>query len=160
MSPFGAGWIRWGSFFVAGALLAGFIIVPTPLGAQETDESPSRSAIAPVTAADLEAVAARLPADPASAGMLLVEFILTGEPRVARAAVGELLRRSGIPLVSPDGALVAAPDGVVLKDAVVYAELVTELTAAVRSDTPYTPQEVVWLLADLGYPEEGEIEPG
>ena len=160
MSPFGAGWIRWGSFFVAGALLAGFIIVPTPLGAQETDESPSRSAIAPVTAADLEAVAARLPADPASAGMLLVEFILTGEPRVARAAVGELLRRSGIPLVSPDGALVAAPDGVVLKDAVVYAELVTELTDAVRSDTHYTPQEVVWLLADLGYPEEGEIEPG
>ena len=160
MSPFGTGWIRWGSLFVVGALLAGFIIVPTPLGAQETDESPSRSAIAPVTAADLEAVAARLPADPASAGMLLVEFILTGEPRVARAAVGELLRRSGIPLVSPDGALVAAPDGVVLEDAVVYAELVTELTDAVRSDTHYTPQEVVWLLADLGYPEEGEIEPG
>src|SRR3972149_3257149 len=105
MSPFGAGWIRWGSFFVAGALLAGVIIVPAPPGA----------------------------------GFLLVEFILTGEPRVARAAVGELLRRSGIPLVSPDGALVAAPDGVVLKDAVVYAELVTELTDAVRSDTHYTP---------------------
>jgi hypothetical protein len=60
----------------------------------------------------------------------------------AEAAVGELLRRVGIPLVSMDGPVIAMPDTLAVRNAAVYVEFVPQLAASVRAGDFYTPTQV------------------
>lgn len=77
----------------------------------------------------------------------LVDLILGTDEDAARAAGMELLRRAGIPLVSPDGPVVALPDDLVLEDAALYADLVGQMVAATRAGDYYTPDQLAELLA-------------
>ncbi|HYK95099.1 MAG TPA: hypothetical protein VE011_04405 [Candidatus Dormibacteraeota bacterium] len=100
-----------------------------------------------------------LPADPARAAVALVAAITGGNGETANAATIELLRRSGMPVVSADGPVIALPNDYVLVDAAVYAELIPSLTASVRVGNALSPDQFGGYLNDLGaYPNE--LSPG
>ena len=106
------------------------------------------------TRPDLASLAAQLPSDPLEAVQALVETIYGPDEAAAQAAVGELLQRAGLPLVSIQGPLVGLPTDLVLRDAAVYAELLPDLTRAVRRGDFYTPQQVSDLLTAIGLTAE------
>lgn len=103
-----------------------------------------------VSAEEMEAVSTRLPEEPAEAAIALVQLIHGPDEGTAQAATGELLRRAGIPLVSVDGPIVGLPDDLVLVDAGIYINFVTELTRATRRNDSYSPEQLADLLAEVG----------
>ena len=104
--------------------------------------------------ADMESLAAQLPVDPVAAVQVLVEMIFGNDESEAQAAVGELMRRSGLPLVSIDGPVIGAPDDLVLIDASIYVELLPDLTRALRRGSFYTSADLSDLLFDVGFSDE------
>lgn len=105
---------------------------------------------APLLASDLAKLSSELPEDTTEAAVALVNIIYGESPELAKVATGELLRRAGIPLVATDGPVVAMPDDLVLVDAFAYVDLVNELTRATRGGDFYTPEQLGFLLEDIG----------
>ncbi len=95
------------------------------------------------TAARLQALAASVPADPFAAASALVTLAFDPDPAAGSSAVAEILRRTGIPIVSPDGPVVAMPDGFVLADAATYDASVADLARAVRRGDSWVLSDVV-----------------
>lgn len=91
-----------------------------------------------------------LPSEPSAAAVALVELLYDTDFEVGRFATMEILRRAGIPIVNLDGLAVALPDGNVLVDAAVPAELVPNVTRSVREGDFYTLEEAGALLVDSG----------
>jgi hypothetical protein len=102
------------------------------------------------TAAAVQAAGAGLPADPIMAAQALVDKVFGPDPAVAVAATGELLRRSGLPLVSADGPVIAMPDGLALPNAAVDVEFLPGLTDTVRAGQAYSPDQVAAILQTAG----------
>jgi hypothetical protein len=101
---------------------------------------------------------ADLPTDPAKAGIALVDTILGSDAEAANAATIELFRRSGMPVVSAKGPVVALPDDYVLVDAAIYDEFVPWLTTSVRRGDSLSPDQFAGYMNDLGaFP--GELPP-
>jgi len=98
------------------------------------------------TAASLAAVRQGLPADPIDATDALVAKVFDPDADTAVAATGEILRRAGIPIVSNAGPMVGLPDDYVIVNQQIPAELLPALTAAVRSGTSYTLDQVAGIL--------------
>ena len=103
-----------------------------------------------VDRAAIESVAGTLPDDPVEAVERLVAVIHADDPARSAAAVAELLRRAGHPIVSAKGPVVAMPDGLALHDAPVYAELIPLLAAATRAEDRYTVEQFASLLTAVG----------
>ncbi|NJD26817.1 MAG: hypothetical protein FIA92_00780 [Chloroflexi bacterium] len=93
---------------------------------------------------------ADLPDDPAKAAIALANAVLGDDLEAAGAATIELLRRTGMPVVSAQGPVVALPDEYVLVDAAIYAELIPLLTASVRRGDSLSPEQFAGYLNDLG----------
>ena len=123
----------------------------TPIAATPT---PALADQPVLTAEEIAAVGAGLPADGADAALALVALIHGPDERLALAATAELLRRSGLPLVALDGRVIALSDSLVLADADVYIDLVAELARATRRGDFYTPDQLAALLADIGYGDD------
>ena len=101
---------------------------------------------------------ANLPPDPAKAAIALVDTILGKDAEAANAATIELLRRSGMPVVSAKGPVVALPDDYVLVDAAIYSEFIPFLTTSVRRGDGLSPDQFAGYMNDLGaFP--GELPP-
>ena len=132
-------------FVFSGGLLAG-------PGAVLAAPSPDAPAF-PGTA-DLAALSASLPDDPVEAVHALVELIYSADEFQASVAVGELLRRAGLPLVSIDGPVIGTPDSLVLVDAPIYAELIPDLARTLRRGAFYTPDQLAILLEEVGFNAE------
>ncbi|MCL4562734.1 MAG: hypothetical protein M1281_19245 [Chloroflexi bacterium] len=107
-----------------------------------------------VTTADLQKVASGLPADPGEAALALAGMIYQGDETTAQAAVGEILRRAGVPLVSADGPVIGWPDDRVLVDAEVYVDFLPEIADSLRAGDFYTPTQLADLLAGIFQSEE------
>lgn len=138
-------------FFLICCWLVVFSLAAAPLAAAGR----ALASAAPASPAGLSTAALRqLPGDPAGAVPQLVEQVFGPDETQAQAAVSELLRRAGLPLVSISGPVTALPDELVLADAAVYSELVPDLTRAVRRGDFYTPDELAGLLYAAGYPED------
>lgn len=86
---------------------------------------------------------------PAQVGVVLARQIHADDSAAAVAAGFELLRRAGIPLVSPEGPVIAIPDNFVLEDAALYAEFVTPLVNTTRRGDFYTPEQLSELIAGM-----------
>ena len=100
------------------------------------------------------AIAQQLPDDPAGAARMLVEQIYGPDEQAAHEAITEVLRRAAVPVVSIDGPVVALPDYLVLADAAVYAELIPDLTRAVRAGDFYTVEQMGELLLEIGISDQ------
>jgi hypothetical protein len=79
----------------------------------------------------------------------LIETIYGPDEAQAQSAMVELLRLAGLPVASIYGPVVALPEGLVLEDALIYAELIPDLTRAVRKGDFYTPSQVADLLVEI-----------
>lgn len=92
-----------------------------------------------------------LPADPRLAARQLVRRIV-GAPTDEAAAgeVGEILRRSGFPIVTADGEIVALPDDGGFPDYPVYAEVLVDYARSVRSSTGYPYSTFAKQMVELG----------
>ena len=108
----------------------------------------------PLSAEEMKAVSALVPEAPKEGAIALVKIIHGDDETLARAATGELLRRSGMPLVSIYGPVIALPDVLILGDAPVYVELIDELTDATRRHNFYTPTDLAELLNAIGFSDE------
>jgi hypothetical protein len=105
-------------------------------------------------AAALRKVAQGLAADPAVAASALVERMFGDDAKTAVAATGELLRRSGLPLVTGKGGPpVAMPDKIAIVNAPVGVELLPSLTQQARSGIAFDLGQVRAMLAAVGAPE-------
>ena len=134
----------------------------TLVGSGAVLAAPAPQATAPTPAypgtADLTALSAQLPDDPVEAVQALVEMIYGADEFQAQVAVGELLLRAGLPLVSIDGPVIGTPDNLVLVDAPIYIELIPDLVRALRRGVFYTPTQ----LADMFLESEvvsGPLDP-
>lgn len=84
--------------------------------------------------------ASGLPDDPRAAARTLVRAIFTApDDAAAVGPLGELFRRSGLPVVTADGSIVALPDDAGFERAPVYLELLEGVAHSVRarSAIPY-----------------------
>ena len=108
----------------------------------------------PLSAEEMKAVSALVPEDPKEGAIALVKIVHGDDEALARAAMGELLRRSGLPLVSIYGPVIALPDILILGDAPVYVELIDGLTEATRRKNFYTPIDLAELLNAIGFSDE------
>ncbi|MBZ0281449.1 MAG: hypothetical protein K8L97_11975 [Anaerolineae bacterium] len=124
-------------------IATGLVYQPRIASAQESIDSPIYE----------EQVAPYLPdlanLSPAQAAFTLVNQIMTGDDVAAYAAGVELLRLSAVPIVSPDGAVIALPDHLALEDAALYYDLVGELVTNTRNGDFYIPEQVTELIAAL-----------
>lgn len=120
-----------------------------PATARSAADGAALDALIP-TAASLGALASSLPADPVDAAETLVADIMGADDARAVAATGELLRRTGVPLVSAAGPVIAVPDGLTIISDPVDVELLPMLTRAVRTGMIYTPEQVSQTLRYLG----------
>lgn len=121
------------------------------LAANACDVSlPGSSKPTGLTAGDLKSAGAHLPSDQSQAADALVDQIFGGDEHLAQASVAEALRRSGFPLVSINGPVVAMPDHLVLVKDLVYIEMIPELTKGVRRDDYYSPAQMAELLNGVG----------
>ena len=141
--PPGRARARWRSPVAALICVA---LLATACTADRDDPEPT----AAVDRAAIEAVAGRLAEDPTEAAEQLVAEIHSADPARSTAATAELLRRSGHPIVSAKGPVVAMPDRVALYDAPVYAELLPLLAAATRAGDRYTVDQFADLLHAVG----------
>jgi hypothetical protein len=114
----------------------------------------SMSMHAYLTPANLASVRPQLPNDPVAAIQALVETIFGADEFDAQAAVGELMRRAGLPLVSIAGPVIGTPDELVLMDASIYVELLPDLTRSLRRGAFYTPVQLADLLLEIGFTSE------
>ncbi|TCB98466.1 hypothetical protein E0H26_08795 [Micromonospora zingiberis] len=128
------------------AVLLCVAVVGTACTSDRDDPTPTGS----VDRAAIESVAGTLPADPVEAAERLVGVIHAEDPGRSAAATAELLRRSGHPIVSAKGPVVALPDQVTLYDAPVYAELIPLLATATRAQDRYTVDQLGSLLQAVG----------
>lgn len=105
--------------------------------------------VEPPTADSISAQGKGLPTDPTSAAEVLVGRIETADPGEAAAAAGELLRRSGVPLVAGDGSVVATPDatGLMLINQPVYVEFLWSIARAARENLTYDADSVARTLS-------------
>lgn len=110
------------------------------------------AAVQPVR--QVTSLAQQIPDDPSAAARLLVEQIYGPDEAAANEAITEVLRRAAIPVVSINGPVVALPDNIVLADAAVYAELIPDLTRAVRAGDFYTVQQLGDLLLEIGISDQ------
>ncbi|HEX7567850.1 MAG TPA: hypothetical protein VF355_04730 [Anaerolineaceae bacterium] len=140
----------WSHLILISALLGSLLPVrvsaqaaPAPAGSLNAYAFPTRS--------DLASLGAQLPPDPVAAVQALVEKIFGPDETEAQVAVGELMRRAGLPLVSIDGPVIGAPAGLVLIDASIYVELLPDLTRALRRGAFYTPADLSDFLLDVGF---------
>ena len=99
-------------------------------------------------------LAAGLPAEPTAAMEHLVSQIHNGSAETAQAAVAEILRRSGIPIVTGDGPVAAVPDDLMIYEVPVYAEFIPVLTEAVRAADRYSVEQFATILQVLGITTE------
>lgn len=143
---------------VVALVLVGVTVAP---GVQVVDtvaaDEPDRASLPTLSAQDLASVGAGLPSDPTDAALDLVDIVLGDDPARARAATAELLRRSGFPLISADGAVIGSPDGLVLEDAYLYIELIPEVTDGARNGDHYTLAQLAELIAQV--PEDPAAAP-
>jgi hypothetical protein len=95
-----------------------------------------------------------LPAEPTAAMEQLVSQIHNGSPETAQAAVAEILRRSGIPIVTGDGPVAAVPDELMFYEVPIYAEFIPILTKAVRAGDRYSVEQFATILQVLGVTTE------
>lgn len=116
-----------------------------------TQEPPFDWAALVPTAASLLEVQVGLPADPVAATERLVDIAWGDDSLAAVSAVGEILRRAGLPLVSAYGPVVALPDGGVIVNAPIIVEFLPTLTDAARNGTMHTPDQVADLLSAVGF---------
>ncbi|HEX5598411.1 MAG TPA: hypothetical protein VFX61_20700, partial [Micromonosporaceae bacterium] len=123
---------------VAALLVTALLTTSCTGSGDEPGTDDLRSALAEVTRS--------LPAEPIAAVERLVADIHLGTPPRAQAATAELLRRSGIPVVSADGPVLAVPNEVMLLDVPVYAEFLPALTAAVRAGDRYSADQFATIL--------------
>ncbi len=93
---------------------------------------------------------AGISADPGTAAWQLLDIVQRGQADDALLALAELLRRSGIPLVSPDGPVVAVPDEYILAEAAIYEPLLGDLLRAIRRGDSYGADDFAVLLQDAG----------
>lgn len=92
-----------------------------------------------------------LPGDPRLAARQLVRRIVEAPTDEAAAGeVGELLRRSGFPIVTADGQIVGLPDDGGFPDYPVYAEVLADYARSVRSSAGYPYPTFAAQLVDLG----------
>lgn len=103
-----------------------------------------------ITPQALQQLSSSLPSDPVQAATTLVAQIYGPDEIQANLAVAELLRRSGIPIVSPDGPVIGDPDNYILYDAPIYNGLIPTLTRSVRSGGAYVTDDMIQLLAAIG----------
>jgi hypothetical protein len=116
----------------------------------DAESAPARYG-SPVVASDLNDVAAALPSDPRTAVRALVEAVFAADSHQSAApAMGELLRRSGFPIVTADGELIALPDDAGFPDLPVYAELLSDLAENVRDGVQYPYAGMAVRLAQAG----------
>jgi hypothetical protein len=130
------------------ALVLALVLATTPMLASHVVAQEGEVAGDPVSAplvhppvpdqAALDAMRASAPTDPFDAAAYLVDQIGGGDLGRAAAAVGEILRRSGIPVVSSDGPVLAWPDHLVLTDLPVYAEWTADLAREVIHEEAWT----------------------
>lgn len=105
-------------------------------------------------AAALKKVTTGLPSDPAEAASALVKRMFGNDAKAAVAATGELLRRSGLPIVTGKGGPpVAMPDKVTITNAPIGVELLPSLTQQARTGIAFDLDQVHAMLAALGAPE-------
>ncbi|GAA2218381.1 hypothetical protein ACFY2R_23880 [Micromonospora olivasterospora] len=114
-----------------------------------TDDSSEPAKVSELAGA-MSTVAQDLPPDAVEAAERLVDIVLDGTPDQSVAAAAELLRRSGVPIVSSGGPVVAMPDALVLYDSPVYAELIPALVTATRARDRYAVDQWATLLTSLG----------
>ncbi|HCC79249.1 MAG: hypothetical protein A2X25_15480 [Chloroflexi bacterium GWB2_49_20] len=133
----------------SGNLLAG----PGAVQAASLPAEPASNHVFP-TQVDLAILSAQLPDDPVAAVQALVETVFGSDEFQARVAVGELLRRAGLPLVSISGPVTGIPENLVLVDDPVYVELIPDLTRALRRGNFYTPAQLSDLLLAVGFSTE------
>ncbi len=115
-----------------------------------TAGDPRPPAVDPVQlGADMSALAASLPDDRRMAARTLVRAVRQGTDAEALVAAAELLRRSGFPIVSVDGPVVALPGDVAFSDIPLTAELLGNVTASVRSGSLYPVDAVGSVLHQL-----------
>lgn len=128
----------------------GTVAAATP-SAAETGETgiAAQGSLIP-TAASLKAVRRGLPADPVAATEALVSTIFGADQVAAVSATAEILRRSGLPLVSADGPVVALPDDIVLTTMPVDVEFLPSLTDSVRAAEEYEFDQVGAILTTAG----------
>jgi hypothetical protein len=100
--------------------------------------------------AALDRAGARLPKDPVDAAEQLVAVAFGADFPKAVAAVGNLLLRVGLPLVSAAGPVVALPAGPVITNVPIDVEMLPTLTDALRSDVIFTPDQVATMLQVAG----------
>jgi hypothetical protein len=143
----------WSHLLLICILLGGFLP-----GADSVRAAASSAGIASVpafpTRSDLAALRAQLPDDPVAAVQALVDMVYGADETKAQTATGELLRRAGLPLVSISGPVIGLPDGLVLRDASIYVELLPDLTQALRRGSFYTPAQLSDLLLEVGLTTE------
>lgn len=102
-----------------------------------------------VLSAELAALTPTLPDERRAAVRSLVRTVREGDPNDAVVATAELLRRSGFPIVSADGDVVALPDDVAFSDVPIVAELIGNLSTSVRAGSLYPVDAVGSLLQRL-----------
>ncbi len=95
-----------------------------------------------------------VPADPYAAARALVDLTFDANPATGSAAVTEILRRSGIPVVSPDGPVLALPDDIVLVNAAMYDGSVADLARSVRKGDGWALIEFTDALKGSDVPEK------
>ena len=105
---------------------------------------------AALTSDMLVAVSAGLPREPVAAAMALVETIVGAEVESAGAAAAELFRRAGIPVVSPDGPVIGAPDDLVFMDAPMYDGHVIDMAIRARGGESFWLADLAGILVSLG----------
>ena len=91
-----------------------------------------------------------VPSDPYAAAGTLVSLAYDPDPEIGAAAVTEILRRAGIPVVSPDGPVVALPDDLVLVDALTYDGSVADVASSVRQGDGWALSDFTEGLKGLG----------
>jgi hypothetical protein len=102
------------------------------------------------TTASLAAVRHGLPADPIDATDALVAKVFEPDADTAVAATAEILRRTGLPLVSADRPILALPDTDMIVNHQIPVEMIPSLTDAIRSGQRYTLDQVAQLLDAAG----------
>ena len=101
-------------------------------------------------AAALQHVTAGLPADPVGAVDALVNLVFGADAKAAVAAAGALLVRSGIPLVSAAGPVIALPSAVVIVNGPTDVEILPALVDQVRQHVRFTTAQLLAMTEYVG----------
>lgn len=96
------------------------------------ESDPLRASVPVPTADSVALFTPNAPGDPYEGARSLVDLAFEADPATGSNAVTEILRRSGIPVVSPDGPIIALPDDIVLVDAAIYDGSVADLARSLR----------------------------